>query len=112
MKIGYSEGKTNCRSGQKGEIKVGKTQHPAPLSKHLGTVTPFLQQEKTAWLALVVLLILTFFIWRVVDRDSATRIQERFDYRAEKERQNILNRLENQVQVLKIGRASCRERVS
>ncbi len=76
-------------------------QHPMPVSKHLGTVTPFLQQEKTAWLTLFVLLILTFFIWRVVDRDSATRIQERFEYRAEKERLNILSRLENQVQVLK-----------
>lgn len=63
----------------------------------------FLASGWLAWMALVLVLLFTFSAWHIAREVSTNRVNDRFLYRAEKERDNILRRLQAYDQVLRGG---------
>ncbi len=65
----------------------------------------FLTAELLAWLTLALTLLLALGAWYVAHEMVTTRVNERFVYRAERERDNILARLQMYEQMLRSGAA-------
>jgi len=61
----------------------------------------FLNPESLAWLALVLALTFTFGAWHIASDVAVHRVADRFVYRAEKERDNILARMDVYEQALR-----------
>ena len=65
----------------------------------------FFRPESLAWVALLLALIFTFGAWYVASDVLSHRVNDRFVYRAEKERDNILARMRVYEQILRSGAA-------
>lgn len=77
--------------------------HPHPL--HLPAIemrrAGALHPESLPWVALALILLFALGAWYLTEESASHRINERFLYRAEKERDHILQRMEAHVQVLR-----------
>ncbi|HEX6734186.1 MAG TPA: CHASE domain-containing protein, partial [Azonexus sp.] len=64
---------------------------PSPLA---GRYSGSLQPESFAWIALILMLLFTCAAWFIADRIVSHRVSDRFLYRAEKERDFIVRRMQ------------------
>ena len=78
----------------------------SPIDKPASHDLPrLLEREYVAWLVLALTALLTLVLWASAQRQLAVRAEERFNYRAEKERSILLSRMATYEQVLLGGAA-------